>query len=56
MLFAEHYARLMFDRPLHDRLLNEVLEAEVQAPQLRLMNAIAKRQARQLLSSADAYF
>lgn len=56
VLFAEHYARLMFDRPLHDRLLNEVLEAEVQAPQLRLMNAIAKRQARQLLSSADAYF
>ena len=56
VLFAEHYARLMFDRPLHDRLLNEVLEAEVQVPELQLMNAIAKRQARQLLDSADAYF
>ena len=26
--FARHYARLVFDRPLHDRLLNEVLAAE----------------------------
>lgn len=56
VLFAEHYARLMFDRPLHDLLLNEVLQAEIQVPDLQLMNAIAKRQARQLLDSADAYF
>jgi len=28
VLYAKHYARLMFDRELHDRLLREVLKAE----------------------------
>ena len=28
---AEMYARLLFDRELHDRLLTEVLEADVSA-------------------------
>ena len=56
VLFAEQYARLVFDRPLHDRLLNEVLSSEDDLPELRLMNAVAKRMARELLASADDYF
>ena len=56
VLFAEKYARLVFDRALHDRLLREVLEADPRADGLTLMNTIAKEQARALLESADDYF
>ncbi len=56
VMFADQYARLVFDRPLHDGLLNEVLAADDDLPELRLMNAIAKRRARELLDSADDYF
>ncbi|MES9843845.1 MAG: TRAP transporter TatT component family protein [Candidatus Sedimenticola sp. 6PFRAG5] len=52
--FARSYARLVFDQALHDRLLNEVLQAEVREPELTLSNVIAKRRARELL--ADDYF
>ena len=55
-MYAEQYARLMFDRDLHDRLLNEVLEAPALADGLTLMNTVAKEQAQQLLESADDYF
>ena len=54
--FARYYARLVFDRPLHDRLLNEVLAAETKRPRLTLTNTLAQEQARKLLASADAYF
>ena len=54
--FARHYARLVFDRPLHDRLLNEVLAAETVHPGLTLSNTLAKEEARQLLADADRYF
>lgn len=54
--YARRYARLVFDRPLHDRLLNEVLAAPVEAPGLTLGNTLAKREARALLKSADSYF
>jgi len=54
--FAESYARLVFDRELHDRLLNEVLAAPVQAPRLTLQNTFAKQRAQALLASADDYF
>ncbi len=54
--FAQQYARLLFDRELHDALLNEVLAAESRAPGLTLMNTLAKEQARALLDSADDYF
>ncbi|MEM7077464.1 MAG: TRAP transporter TatT component family protein [Pseudomonadota bacterium] len=56
VLFAEQYARLVFDRELHDRLLTEVMEAAVAAPGLTLMNVVAKEQAQQLLETADEYF
>ena len=56
VLFAEHYARLVFDRELHDEQLRKVLEAEPDAPGLTLQNTYAKQQARQLLDGADDYF
>ncbi|MCR9259089.1 MAG: TRAP transporter TatT component family protein [Pseudomonadaceae bacterium] len=56
VMYAEQYARLVFDRELHDRLLTQVIEAPALAPGLTLMNTVAKEQARQLLDSADDYF
>ena len=54
--FARRYARLVFDRPLHDRLLDEVVAAPAEAPGLTLANTIAKTQARELLASAPQHF
>ncbi len=54
--YAQQYARLVFDRELHDRLLNEVLAADVSAAGLTLMNTVAQNQAMDLLNSADEYF
>ncbi len=56
VLFARHYARLVFDRALHDALLQQVLEAEVEQPGLTLSNVLAQEQARALLQSSDEYF
>ncbi len=53
---ARSYARLVYDRELHDRLLNEVLAADPRSPGLTLTNTLAQRQARELLASADQYF
>ena len=53
---AENYARLMFERELHDRVLKEVLAADVRVRGLTLMNVIAQQRARELLASADNYF
>lgn len=56
VLYARQYARLVFDRPLHDRLLQEVVEADPEAPELTLGNRLAQEQARRLLAEADEYF
>lgn len=53
---AASYARLIYDRELHDRTLQEVVAAEVEAPGLTLINVLAQRRARQLLQTADDYF
>jgi hypothetical protein len=55
-LYAQYYARLVFDRELHDRLLNEVLDSSGEAAGLTLINTLAKEQARQLLDGSDEYF
>jgi len=55
-LMAEFYARLVFDRELHDRLLGEVLAAEPQAPGYTLMNTLAQQRAKVLLDSGNDYF
>ena len=56
VMFAEEYARLVFDRDLHDRLVAEVLAAPTEVDGLTLMNTFAKQQAEALRDSADEYF
>jgi hypothetical protein len=56
VLLAENYARMLFDQELHDRLLQEVLAAEVEAEGLTLMNVVAQDEARELLRTSDEYF
>jgi hypothetical protein len=55
-LLARLYARLVFDRDLHDRLLTEVIEADPRARGFTLSNTLAQREARELLADADDYF
>lgn len=55
-LFARHYARLVFDQALHDRLLREVLDADPRAPGFTLSNVLAREQAEALLRSSPDYF
>lgn len=56
VMYAKNYARMIFDRPLHDRLLNEVLKSPANQENLTLINILAQQQAKQLLKSADQYF
>ena len=52
--FARKYARLVFNQELHDKLLNEVLQADPYQENLTLTNILAKQEAAILLS--DDYF
>lgn len=54
--FARYYARTLYDRELHDQLLNDVLETDPQQFGFTLFNVIARKQAAELLASADDYF
>jgi hypothetical protein len=54
--FAEGYARLLYDRELHDNLLNEVVAANPIEPGSTLTNVLAQERAVELLASADDYF
>jgi hypothetical protein len=54
--YARSYARLLYERELHDRLLTEVLEADPTEPGLTLFNTLAQRDALALLETADDYF
>ncbi len=56
VLYAKHYARMMFDRKLHDHLLNIVIKAQANQEGLTLSNTLAKQRAEKLLQSADEYF
>jgi len=56
VLYAKQYARLVFDKDLHDRLLNEAIAADPHAPGLTLVNVIAQQQAKQLLESGKDFF
>jgi hypothetical protein len=55
-LYAQYYARLVFEQELHDKLLNDVLAAEPKEPGLTLVNVLAQKRARQLLESGKDYF
>lgn len=56
LLFAEKYARLVFDKDLHDRLLREVIDAKVENDEATLINSIAQHRAGLLLAQSDEYF
>jgi len=56
VLLADRYARLAFDRELHDRLCREVIEADAEAPRLTLVNTLAQTEARRLLADSADYF
>lgn len=54
--YASEYGRMVFDRELHDRLLNEVIDAKADVPGYTLSNQLAKARAQDLLEEADEYF
>jgi hypothetical protein len=54
--YASQYARLMFDRELHDQLLQDALSRDPYVEGLTLQNRYAQQQAERLLASADDYF
>jgi hypothetical protein len=53
---ARRYARMVFDRALHDDQLRRVLKADPVEPGFTLSNALARRLARRLLKSSSEYF
>jgi hypothetical protein len=56
VLYAEKYARMMFDRQLHDELLKQVVESDTGPQDQTLINTLAKQRAAELLLHADEYF
>ncbi len=57
VLYAQYYARQVFDRELYESLLSQVLEAPVENfPENRLMNEVARVKARTLMELAEDYF
>lgn len=53
---ARRYSRAVYDRPLHDRLLKEVLASPPEAEGFTLQNVLAREEAEKLLKSAEDYF
>ena len=56
LLFAEKYARLVFDRELHDELLRQVIDTRIEQDDSTLINSIAQYKAKVLLEKSDEYF
>ncbi|NOQ90385.1 MAG: hypothetical protein GQ549_05515 [Gammaproteobacteria bacterium] len=56
VLYAEKYARMLFDRELHDELLQQVIAADTGPKDQILINTLAKQRAAELLQGADDYF
>jgi len=54
--YARRYAKMLYERELHDQLLNEVLAADPYQDGYTLSNVLAKEQAAVLLAEADDYF
>ena len=54
--YARGYAKLLYERELHDRLLAEVMAADPAYEGFTLSNVLAKEQAEALLAEADDYF
>jgi len=56
VIYAEKYARLVFNQELHDQLLNDVLKTEPRSKGFTLTNMLAHEQAKELLVSGKEYF
>ena len=56
VLYAEYYARLMFEQELHDRLLQQALSSDTDIPGLTLINTLAQQRAAILLEESREYF
>ena len=56
VMYAEFYARLVYDRELHDELLTQVLATNTTVHGFTLQNEIAHIRATQLLEDAGDYF
>ena len=56
VLMAEHYARMVFDQELHDKLLQSVLAGPADIPGFTLINTIAKQRAGELLKDSVDFF
>ena len=56
VIYAEQYARLVFDRGLHDKLLHEVIDADPRVDGYVLANTLAQIKAQKLLKSGEDYF
>lgn len=56
VLYAELYAKMVFDRMLYDQLLKDVIAADPYVSGYTLINTRAQIQARELINSADDYF
>jgi len=56
VIYAEQYARLVFDEKLHDRLLTEVLAANPISEGMTLTNKVAQLRAETLLATSNDYF
>jgi uncharacterized protein YceK len=54
--FAKGYAKTLYERELHDRLLNEVVNADPYQDGYVLSNVMAQEEAAILLAEADDYF
>lgn len=54
--YAKFYARMVYDRELHDQLLNEVIHADPYIEGSTLINIWSQKQAKDLLKTADDYF
>lgn len=56
LLYAEKYARLVFNKELHDELLKQVIDTKIENDDSTLINTIAQHRAKQLLERSDDYF
>jgi len=56
VLYAKLYARMIFDRALHDQVLTDVIGSDPHVDGYTLVNTYAQRQALELLNSANDYF
>lgn len=56
VLYAEKYARLIFNQELHNKLLNQVLKTEPRLRGFTLTNMLAQKQAKALLIDGEDYF